>query len=164
MKLRTSIAGSIGAMLLLASASLAQHVKTDYDHNANFGQYKTYSWERVQTQNPLWEDRIKKARAMGLNTVSVYIFWNQLEPAEGKFDWEGDNDIRRFVKLCQENGLWVALRPGPYVCAETEFGGYPAWLLTRAERKPPSASRAAGRRLFVCTRSSDVGSADHVAA
>ena len=66
---------------------------------------------------------------MGLNTISVYIFWNQLEPTEGQFNWEGCNDIRRFVKLCQDNGLWVVLRPGPYVCAETEFGGYPAWLL-----------------------------------
>ena len=82
-----------------------------------------------------WEDRIKKARAMGLNTVSVYIFWNQLEPAEGKFNWDGNNDIRRFVKLCQQNGLWVALRPGPYVCAETEFGGFPAWLLKHHEIK-----------------------------
>ena len=62
-----------------------------------------------------WEDRIKKARAMGLNTVSVYIFWNQLEPAEGKFNWQGANDIRRFVKLCQDNGLWVAPPPRP-VC------------------------------------------------
>jgi beta-galactosidase len=82
-----------------------------------------------------WEDRIKKARAMGLNTISVYIFWNQLEPVEGQFNWEGNNDIRRFVKLCQDNGLWVALRPGPYVCAETEFGGYPAWLLKHHDMK-----------------------------
>jgi beta-galactosidase len=82
-----------------------------------------------------WEDRIKKARAMGLNTVSVYIFWNQLEPAEGQFNWEGCNDIRRFVKLCGDNGLWVTLRPGPYVCAETEFGGYPAWLLKHHDIK-----------------------------
>jgi beta-galactosidase len=82
-----------------------------------------------------WEDRIKKARAMGLNTVSVYIFWNQLEPAEGQFDFRGNNDIRRFVRLCQDNGLWVILRPGPYVCAETEFGGYPAWLLKHHDIK-----------------------------
>jgi beta-galactosidase len=82
-----------------------------------------------------WEDRIKKARAMGLNTVSVYIFWNQLEPTDGQFNWEGCNDIRRFVKICQINGLWVILRPGPYVCAETEFGGYPAWLLKNNQFK-----------------------------
>jgi beta-galactosidase len=82
-----------------------------------------------------WEDRIKKARAMGLNTISVYIFWNQLEPAEGQFNFQDNNDIRRFVKLCQANGLWVVLRPGPYVCAETEFGGYPAWLLKHHDIK-----------------------------
>jgi beta-galactosidase len=76
-----------------------------------------------------WPDRIKKARAMGLNTLSLYIFWNQIEPAEGQFNWKDNNNIRQLVKLCQSNGLWVILRPGPYVCAETEFGGYPAWLL-----------------------------------
>ena len=57
-----------------------------------------------------WEDRIKKARAMGLNTVSVYLFWNQIEPIEGKFDWTGMNDVRRFVKLCQEHlAEWLAV-------------------------------------------------------
>ena len=66
---------------------------------------------------------------MGLNTVSVYVFWNQLEPAEGKFSWTDNGNIRHFIKLCQDNGLWVTLRPGPYVCAETDFGGFPAWLL-----------------------------------
>jgi hypothetical protein len=60
MKLRSTIAASVG-ILLFASASFAQHVKTDYDHNANFERYHTYSWGRVQTQNPLWQDRIKEA-------------------------------------------------------------------------------------------------------
>jgi beta-galactosidase len=83
--------------------------------------------QRVPHQ--FWEDRVKKARAMGLNAISVYLFWNGCEPTEGHFDFTGDNDIRRFVRLCQQNGLWVVLRPGPYACAETEFGGYPAWLL-----------------------------------
>jgi beta-galactosidase len=82
-----------------------------------------------------WPDRIAKARAMGLNTVSVYIFWNQLEPAEGNFNFRGRNNIRQFVQLCQSNGLWVILRPGPYVCAETEFGGFPAWLLKHHDIK-----------------------------
>ncbi|HVT81498.1 MAG TPA: beta-galactosidase, partial [Phycisphaerae bacterium] len=76
-----------------------------------------------------WEDRIKKAKAMGLNTVSVYLFWNQVEPAEGKFAFEGQTDIRKFVKLCQDNGMWVIFRSGPYVCGEIDFGGLPAWLL-----------------------------------
>ena len=61
MKLQSKIATSVGLMLLLACVSFAQHVKTDYDHNANFGQYKTYSWEKVQTKDQLLVDRIKSA-------------------------------------------------------------------------------------------------------
>jgi Domain of unknown function (DUF4136) len=61
MKLQSKIATSVGLMLLLACVSFAQHVKTDYDHGANFGQYKTYSWEKVQTKDPLLVDRIKSA-------------------------------------------------------------------------------------------------------
>src|SRR6266850_268933 len=61
MKLQSKIATSLGLMLLLACVSFAQHVKTDYDHSANFGQYKTYSWEKVQTKDPLLVDRIKSA-------------------------------------------------------------------------------------------------------
>ena len=78
-----------------------------------------------------WEDRIKKIKALGLNTVSVYIFWNEIEPKEGEFVFTDQTDVRRFVKLCQENGLWVVLRVGTYVCVREsgEFGGYPAWML-----------------------------------
>jgi beta-galactosidase len=76
-----------------------------------------------------WEDRILKAKAMGLNTVSLYLFWNQVEPAEGRFVFEGQTDVRRFVKLCQDHGMWVILRPGPYACGEVDFGGLPGWLL-----------------------------------
>src|SRR5580704_12344938 len=61
MKLQNKMLVSIATFFVFIAASFAQQVKTDYDHNANFGQYKTYSWERVQTQNPLWEDRIKEA-------------------------------------------------------------------------------------------------------
>jgi len=75
MKLHSKIATSAGLMLLLACVSFAQHVKTDYDHNANFGQYKTYSWKTVQTKEPLLVDRIKSAvnsalAAKGLTEVS----------------------------------------------------------------------------------------------
>jgi len=78
-----------------------------------------------------WDDRIKKAKAMGLNAVSLYVMWNMIEPKEGEFDFTGGNDVRRFAKLCQENGIWLILRPGPYVCAEWEWGGLPAWLLPK---------------------------------
>ena len=76
-----------------------------------------------------WLQRIQMAKAMGLNTISVYEFWNVHEPEKGKFDFKGNADVAKFVRLCQQEGLWVMLRPGPYVCAEWEFGGYPYWLL-----------------------------------
>jgi beta-galactosidase len=74
-----------------------------------------------------WETRLKQAKAMGLNTVSFYLFWNLCEPREGEFDFTGTTDIRRMLKLCQKNGLWAILRPGPYCCAEFEYGGIPWW-------------------------------------
>jgi beta-galactosidase len=75
-----------------------------------------------------WRHRMKMAKAMGLNTIGTYIFWNLHEPQKGKYDFSGNNDIAAFVKTAQEEGLWVILRPSPYVCAEWEFGGYPYWL------------------------------------
>jgi beta-galactosidase len=76
-----------------------------------------------------WRDRMKKARAMGLNTISTYVFWNLHEPQRGKFDFAGQNDVAAFVRTAQEEGLYVLLRPGPYVCSEWDLGGLPSWLL-----------------------------------
>jgi beta-galactosidase len=75
-----------------------------------------------------WRARMKMAKAMGLNTIGTYVFWNLHEPQKGKFDFTGNNDIAEFVKIAKEEGLYVILRPSPYVCAEWEFGGYPYWL------------------------------------
>jgi len=75
-----------------------------------------------------WRQRMRMAKAMGLNTIGTYVFWNIQEPEKGKFDFSGNNDIAAFVKTAQQEGLWVVLRPSPYVCAEWEFGGYPYWL------------------------------------
>ncbi len=76
-----------------------------------------------------WRDRMKKARAMGLNAISTYVFWNLHEPAPGKWDFNGQNDVAEFVREAQQEGLYVILRPGPYVCSEWDLGGLPAWLL-----------------------------------
>jgi len=76
-----------------------------------------------------WRERFRMAKAMGLNTVTTYVFWNVHEPRPGVYDFSGNNDVAEFVREAQEEGLWVILRPGPYACAEWEFGGYPAWLL-----------------------------------
>jgi len=75
-----------------------------------------------------WHARMKMAKAMGLNTIGTYVFWNVHEPQKGVFDFSGNNDVREFVNIAREEGLWVILRPSPYVCAEWEFGGYPYWL------------------------------------
>jgi beta-galactosidase len=75
-----------------------------------------------------WRDRLRKARAMGLNTISTYVFWNLHEPSPGHYDFSGQKDIAGFIRMAQDEGLHVILRPGPYVCAEWELGGYPAWL------------------------------------
>jgi beta-galactosidase len=77
-----------------------------------------------------WRQRIQMAKAMGCNTIAVYIFWNYHETKEGVFDFKTDNhDIAAFIKLCKEENMWVLLRPGPYVCAEWDFGGLPTYLL-----------------------------------
>lgn len=76
-----------------------------------------------------WRARFKMARAMGLNAITSYVFWNVHEPTPGAYTFSGNADVAEFIREAQEEGLWVILRPGPYVCAEWEFGGYPAWLL-----------------------------------
>jgi len=77
-----------------------------------------------------WKNRIQMAKAMGCNAISMYVYWNYQEPTYGHFDFTtGNRDIARFIRLCQKEGMWVLLRPGPYVCAEWDFGGLPPYLL-----------------------------------
>jgi beta-galactosidase len=75
-----------------------------------------------------WRHRMQMLKAMGLNAVATYVFWNAHEPEPGKWDFTGDNNLAGYIKIAAEEGLMVILRPGPYVCAEWEFGGYPWWL------------------------------------
>jgi beta-galactosidase len=78
-----------------------------------------------------WGQRLKLCKAMGLNTVCAYLFWNYHQWDQGKFDWSGQADAAEFCRLAQQEGLWVILRPGPYACAEWEMGGLPWWLLKK---------------------------------
>ncbi len=80
-----------------------------------------------------WDHRIKMCKAIGMNTVCIYIFWNIHEQKEGEFDFSGNNDIAAFCRLAQKNGMYVIVRPGPYVCAEWEMGGLPWWLLKKKD-------------------------------
>ncbi len=84
---------------------------------------------------PYWEQRIKMCKALGMNTLCIYIFWNIHEQKMGEFNFTDNNDIRAFVKLAQKNGMYVIVRPGPYVCAEWEMGGLPWWLLKKKDIK-----------------------------
>jgi len=77
-----------------------------------------------------WRHRIQMAKAMGCNTIAAYIFWNYHESSPGKYDFKSENrDIAQFIKIAQEENMWVLFRPGPYVCAEWDFGGLPPYLL-----------------------------------
>ncbi len=82
-----------------------------------------------------WRDRLEKLKAMGCNTVETYIPWNLHEPEKGVFCFDGMADVERFIRLAQELGLYVILRPSPYICAEWELGGLPAWLLAEEDMR-----------------------------
>ncbi|MES2277200.1 MAG: beta-galactosidase family protein [Bacteroidota bacterium] len=77
-----------------------------------------------------WRHRIKMAKAMGCNTIAAYVFWNYHETAPGVFDFKtGNHNIAQFIRICHQEGMWVIVRPGPYVCAEWDWGGLPTYLL-----------------------------------
>jgi beta-galactosidase len=111
----------------------------DGDHFTLDGKpFKVLSGELHYARIPpeYWRARLKMARAMGLNTIATYVFWNLHEPQPGVYDFSGQNDLAAFIKAAQEEGLYVILRAGPYVCAEWELGGLPSWLL----KDPASAA------------------------
>lgn len=80
-----------------------------------------------------WEQRMQMCKALGMNTVCMYVFWNYHEQKPGQFDFKGQKDVAEFCRLAQKNGLYVIVRPGPYVCAEWEMGGLPWWLLKKKD-------------------------------
>ncbi len=82
---------------------------------------------------PYWEHRITQCKALGMNTVCLYVFWNIHEQQPDEFDFTGNNDLAEFIRLCGKHDMKVILRPGPYVCAEWEMGGLPWWLLKKKD-------------------------------
>ncbi|HYW43619.1 MAG TPA: glycoside hydrolase family 35 protein [Bryobacteraceae bacterium] len=128
---------SVSALLLLAAAlagAADRHTfvlgKDDFLLDGKPLQIVSGEMHPARIPPEYWRHRIRMARAMGVNTIAVYVFWNFHETAEGRFDFATpDHDIAAFLKMVQEEGMWVLLRPGPYVCAEWDFGGLPAYLL-----------------------------------
>lgn len=84
---------------------------------------------------PYWEHRIEMCKALGMNTICLYVFWNFHEQQPDRFDFSGNKDIARFCRLAQKHGMYIIVRPGPYVCAEWEMGGLPWWLLKKKDIK-----------------------------
>ncbi|XP_077964386.1 beta-galactosidase-1-like protein 2 [Gasterosteus aculeatus] len=82
-----------------------------------------------------WEDRLLKMKACGLNTLTTYVPWNLHEPERGVFDFEDQLDLEAYLRLAGRLGLWVILRPGPYICGEWDLGGLPSWLLRDPDMK-----------------------------
>lgn len=91
-----------------------------------------------------WRDRLRKLKALGLNTLTTYVFWNAHESQPGKYDFSGNLDVAAYIRMAQEEGLLVNLRPGPYVCAEWDGGGLPAWLFPT----PDITARSTDPRYF----------------
>lgn len=81
--------------------------------------------------NKYWNESIRKIKAGGINIIATYIFWNIHEENEGKFDWQGDKDIRKFIELCAKNDIKVIVRIGPFCHGEIRNGGLPDWLFDR---------------------------------
>lgn len=93
----------------------------------------------ARVPRPYWRDRMRKMKAMGLNTLITYVFWNVHEPNPGRFNFKDNLDLAAYARTAQEEGLWVIVRPGSYICSEWEFGGFPAWLLATPDMKVRSA-------------------------
>jgi beta-galactosidase len=138
MKVLKSISMGVGLGLLLSGHALAAPADTSHGLAVEQGQFmlngkpfRIISGEMHYLRIPreYWHARLKMAKAMGLNTITTYVFWNAHEAVPGQYDFSGQNDVAEFIREAQQEGLYVILRPGPYVCSEWEFGGLPAWLL-----------------------------------
>ncbi|WP_316823141.1 beta-galactosidase [Pedobacter gandavensis] len=146
--------------MALAGHSEAQVKKTSAKHtfaiaDGNFlldgkaVQIHSGEMHYARIPKPYWRHRLKMMKAMGLNAVATYVFWNYHETAPGVWDFKsGNKDIAEYIKIAQEEGLLVILRPGPYVCAEWEFGGYP-WFL---EKTPGMVIRGNNPQYLAATK------------
>ncbi len=127
------LAGLVPAMATEPAAGSFEAGKGTFLLNGEPYVVKAAELHYPRIPEPYWDQRIKQCKALGMNTICLYVFWNSHEPREDKFDFTGQNDLRKFVELCRDNGMNVILRPGPYVCAEWEMGGLPWWLLKKKD-------------------------------
>ncbi|XP_017680793.1 PREDICTED: beta-galactosidase-1-like protein isoform X1 [Lepidothrix coronata] len=137
--------GLLALALLLAVRLLSTQAspsprsfQVDYERNCFLKdgvpfRYISGSIHYARVPRPAWRDRLLKMHMSGLSTVQVYVPWNYHEMLPGVYDFTGNRDLEAFLDLTAELGLLVILRPGPYICAEWEMGGLPAWLLWKPD-------------------------------
>lgn len=118
------------AALTAVAPSVADFTWSGSDFLLDGEKYVMMGGQMDPTRVPseLWDDRMAMVRAMGLNTIFSYIYWDMLEPQQGEHNTDGRNDIAKWIETAEANDLKVVLRPGPYVCGEHEYGGFPFWL------------------------------------
>lgn len=124
---------ALAALVASAAANVPgtfSYNRTDFLLNGHPYQIIGGQMDPQRIPRDYWGQRLKMAKAMGLNTIFSYIYWNNLEPTPGQWDFGDRNDIFQFFRLAQKEGLYVVLRPGPYICGEREWGGFPGWLNT----------------------------------
>jgi beta-galactosidase len=127
----------VALVILTSGETIAQKAKFTFmlgekEFLLNDQPFQIISGEMHPCRIPVeyWRHRIKMAKAMGCNTISIYVFWNYQEPSEGVFDFStGNHNLGEFFKIVQDEGMWLLVRPGPYVCSEWDLGGIPPYLL-----------------------------------
>ncbi len=142
MRKRNLILSLLAAIMLLSSCSHFTKPKETFELGKQtfLLNGKPYIIRAAELHYPripkeYWEHRIEMCKAMGMNTICLYVFWNLHEQEEGVYDFSGQKDIKAFCKLAQKHGMYVIVRPGPYVCAEWDMGGLPWWLLKKQDIK-----------------------------
>ena len=133
---------TLGLLISLCAAAGNQTSQTNHTFTVAQGSFlldgkpfvvKAAEVHYPRIPQPYWEHRIRMCKALGMNTLCLYVFWNIHEQQEGVFDFTGQADVAAFCRLAQQNGMYVIVRPGPYVCAEWEMGGLPWWLLKKKD-------------------------------
>lgn len=132
--MRFSQLSPVLAALVVAAPSLAvdsfAYVGSDFLLNGEVFQIIGGQMDPQRVPYQLWDDRMAMAQAMGLNTIFSYLYWDQIQPTQDTWATTGNNDIAAWVRSAQAHNLHVVLRPGPYICGEHEWGGFPSWLST----------------------------------
>jgi beta-galactosidase GanA len=149
--MRARVLASLAVALVACCLAAPAHASGAHTHTVSYDRYsfsldgqRVWLWSAefhyFRLPNPdLWRDQLEKLKAAGFNSVSLYFSWAYHSPAPGVFDFSGVRDLDRLLDIAEEVGLYVIARPGPYINAELDSGGFPAWLTTQAGRARTNA-------------------------